>query len=68
MKYQIIGENELSLENILKNRGINDPIKYLNLTWDDVNSYTWFGNSLKQAGLILLRTIKANLNSAIIVD
>lgn len=73
MKYQLINEtrNQLNIENILLNRGIDkDQIyPYLNLTENCVNDYSYFGeDTLKNAATALLNTMKKNHSAVIVVD
>jgi single-stranded-DNA-specific exonuclease len=53
MKYKLMNENtnrELPIvEQVLLNRGIQDPRRYLNLSDKDLHSYNLFGISIKQA-------------------
>ena len=71
MKYKLISELPLydsPIEQVLKNRGIEDPVHYINSTDKDINDPKLLGKNLEIAMLTLLKHIKSNSETLIIVD
>ena len=71
MKYKLISELPLydsPIEQVLRNRGIEDPIHYINSTDKDINDPKLLGKNLEIAMFTLLKHIKSNSETLIIVD
>ena len=72
MKFELINPinpDWSAVEQILHNRGIQDIKHYLNTTEEDVNNPEAFGEEvLRAAAALIIQTVQANKETAVIVD
>ena len=72
MKFELINPinpDWSAVEQILYNRGIQDIEHYLNTTEEDVNNPEAFGEeALRTAAALIIQTVQANKETAVIVD